>query len=67
MSESARAQRGPALSARLRALVPGCTASVRACSTTCAATPRERFAADCGAGITVGIVALPLAMAFAIA
>ena len=28
---------------------------------------RRRFAADCGAGITVGIVALPLAMAFAIA
>ena len=28
---------------------------------------RQRFAADCGAGITVGIVALPLAMAFAIA
>lgn len=27
----------------------------------------RRFAADCGAGITVGIVALPLAMAFAIA
>jgi SulP family sulfate permease len=27
---------------------------------------RRRFAADCGAGITVGIVALPLAMAFAI-
>src|SRR3954454_11437436 len=27
----------------------------------------KRFAADCGAGITVGIVALPLAMAFAIA
>ena len=26
---------------------------------------RQRFAADCGAGITVGIVALPLAMAFA--
>jgi SulP family sulfate permease len=28
---------------------------------------RKRFAADCGAGITVGVVALPLAMAFAIA
>jgi SulP family sulfate permease len=28
---------------------------------------RDRFAADLGAGITVGIVALPLAMAFAIA
>src|SRR6478609_8758139 len=28
---------------------------------------RERFGADVGAGITVGIVALPLAMAFAIA
>ena len=28
---------------------------------------RQRFAGDCGAGITVGIVALPLAMAFAIA
>lgn len=28
---------------------------------------RERFVADAGAGITVGIVALPLAMAFAIA
>ena len=28
---------------------------------------KQRFAADCGAGITVGIVALPLAMAFAIA
>ena len=28
---------------------------------------RDRFAADVGAGITVGIVALPLAMAFAIA
>jgi sulfate permease, SulP family len=28
---------------------------------------RRRFAADCGAGVTVGIVALPLAMAFAIA
>ena len=28
---------------------------------------RERFLKDCGAGITVGIVALPLAMAFAIA
>ena len=28
---------------------------------------RRQFAADCGAGITVGIVALPLAMAFAIA
>jgi SulP family sulfate permease len=28
---------------------------------------RERFGADLGAGITVGIVALPLAMAFAIA
>ncbi len=28
---------------------------------------KARFAADCGAGITVGIVALPLAMAFAIA
>ena len=28
---------------------------------------RQRFAADCGAGITVGIVALPLAMAFSIA
>ena len=28
---------------------------------------RRRFAADCGAGITVGTVALPLAMAFAIA
>ena len=28
---------------------------------------RQRFAADVGAGVTVGIVALPLAMAFAIA
>ena len=28
---------------------------------------RERFVADAGAGVTVGIVALPLAMAFAIA
>jgi SulP family sulfate permease len=28
---------------------------------------RQRFVADCGAGLTVGIVALPLAMAFAIA
>jgi sulfate permease, SulP family len=28
---------------------------------------RRRFAADCGAGLTVGIVALPLALAFAIA
>ncbi len=28
---------------------------------------RERFAADLGSGVTVGIVALPLAMAFAIA
>ena len=28
---------------------------------------RARFAADCGAGFTVGVVALPLAMAFAIA
>ncbi|MEK8052338.1 SulP family inorganic anion transporter [Ideonella sp. DXS22W] len=28
---------------------------------------RQQFAADCGAGLTVGIVALPLAMAFAIA
>ncbi len=28
---------------------------------------RQRFGADCGAGVTVGIVALPLAMAFAIA
>ncbi|MEF7613663.1 SulP family inorganic anion transporter [Aquincola sp. MAHUQ-54] len=28
---------------------------------------RQRFAADAGAGLTVGIVALPLAMAFAIA
>lgn len=28
---------------------------------------RQRFLADCGAGVTVGIVALPLAMAFAIA
>ena len=28
---------------------------------------KQRFAADCGAGLTVGIVALPLAMAFAIA
>ena len=28
---------------------------------------RERFASDAGAGLTVGIVALPLAMAFAIA
>ncbi|RYG14589.1 MAG: STAS domain-containing protein [Burkholderiales bacterium] len=28
---------------------------------------RDRFAADVGAGVTVGIVALPLAMAFAIA
>ena len=28
---------------------------------------RQRFIADCGAGLTVGIVALPLAMAFAIA
>ena len=28
---------------------------------------RRRFAADLGAGATVGIVALPLAMAFAIA
>jgi len=28
---------------------------------------RQRFIADVGAGITVGIVALPLAMAFAIA
>ena len=28
---------------------------------------RQRFFADAGAGVTVGIVALPLAMAFAIA
>ena len=28
---------------------------------------RERFAKDVGAGLTVGVVALPLAMAFAIA
>ena len=28
---------------------------------------RERFGADLGAGITVGIVALPLALAFGIA
>jgi sulfate permease, SulP family len=28
---------------------------------------RERFFKDLGAGVTVGIVALPLAMAFAIA
>ena len=28
---------------------------------------RERFGKDVGAGLTVGIVALPLAMAFAIA
>jgi SulP family sulfate permease len=28
---------------------------------------RQRFVSDLGAGITVGIVALPLAMAFAIA
>ncbi len=28
---------------------------------------RSRFLADCGAGVTVGVVALPLAMAFAIA
>ncbi len=46
---------------------PSCTASVRASSTTCATTTAGASPPTCGAGITVGIVALPLAMAFAIA
>ena len=33
----------------------------------CGTTPAPTFAADLGAGVTVGLVALPLAMAFAIA
>ena len=41
--------------------------SDRACSTRLRGYDRGRFVADVGAGVTVGIVALPLAMAFAIA
>ena len=41
--------------------------SVPACSTRCAATTATASCSDLGAGVTVGIVALPLAMAFAIA
>jgi sulfate permease, SulP family len=67
MNGPGRAPHGPAFLVRIRALVlqlhrfrPRLIDDLRGYD-------RQRFAADCGAGITVGIVALPLAMAFAIA
>ncbi|MCE9660944.1 MAG: STAS domain-containing protein [Burkholderiales bacterium] len=61
------AEDGPTLSARLRAWVPELHRFRPRLLDDLRGYDRQRFAADCGAGITVGIVALPLAMAFAIA
>ena len=65
--EPARAQGAPARFGRLRALVPGLHRFHPRLVDDLRGYDRHRLAADCGAGLTVGIVALPLAMAFAIA
>ena len=67
MNESGSARNGPALSERLRALIPELHRFRPRLVDDLAAYDRSRFGADVGAGLTVGIVALPLAMAFAIA
>ena len=46
---------------------PSCTSSDRALLDALKGYDRRRFLADVSAGITVGVVALPLATAFAIA
>ena len=57
----------PAWPARLRAFLPGLHRFHPRLVDDLRGYDGKRFGADCGAGITVGIVALPLAMAFAIA
>ena len=67
MSEPARARTGLSAAVRLRALLPELHRFRPRLLADLRGYDRRRFATDCGAGITVGIVALPLAMAFAIA
>ncbi len=67
MNETGPARDGPALAQRLHRLVSRLHRFRPRLIDDLQHYDRKRFAADCGAGITVGIVALPLAMAFAIA